>query len=114
MNRQHVFIKALVQSNGKNFLNQPVSNTESSSLQGCICFILILKHWTRQVLGVCLQTSCGKPIDVLVLTVCASLIFLAVVTYRITLYAQRDKCPPASIDNLLSMHLLCCIAQMFA
>lgn len=92
MNRQHVFIKALVQSNGKNFLNQPVSNTESSSLQECICFILILKHWTRQVLGICLQSSCSKPIDVLVLTICASLIFLAVVTISMTLQ-NHTVCP---------------------
>ncbi|KGL90315.1 Lysine-specific demethylase 5B, partial [Charadrius vociferus] len=59
-------------SNGKNFLNQPLSSTQSSSPQGCIYFILILKHWTRQVLGVCLQSSCSKPVGVLVLTVCAS------------------------------------------
>ena len=76
MDRQHVFIKALVQPNSKKFLNHPVSNTQSSSPQGGVYFVLILKHWSRWVLGVCLQSSCSEAVGVLVLTFCASLSFL--------------------------------------
>ncbi|KFQ80202.1 Lysine-specific demethylase 5B, partial [Phaethon lepturus] len=61
-------------SKGKHFLNQPVSGTQRRSPQGCIHFILILKHRIRQVLGVWLQSSCGRPVGVLVPTICALLI----------------------------------------
>lgn len=90
---KHVFIKARVQSNSKNSLNQPVSNTQSSSPQGVFIFFLSW-NWTRQASGVCLQSSCSEPVGtdsppVPLIPCCSN----CVSSQRVTLCAQREKCP---------------------